>query len=63
MEPNTQWEFSGLTYPDTNAGLGACNAEGLYFHETVPAQNIAWQCQLGNPNAGVYNLWILFHTF
>jgi len=61
IPPNTQWEFSGLTYPDTNAGLTACHQEGVLLHQGAPTADIAWQCQLGNPDAGVWNLWILFH--
>ena len=37
------------------AGLAACNAEGAYER----AHGVAtWSCWLGNPNAGVYNLWL-----
>ena len=47
--------FTGDTYPDTAAGLAACNAEGAYER----AHGVAtWSCWLGNPNAGVYNLWL-----
>jgi hypothetical protein len=56
----SQWEFFGLTYPDTSAGLSACSAEGLYLHETVPTQNLGWECRLNSPDSGRYNLWILF---
>jgi hypothetical protein len=56
-----QWEFSGLTYPDTATGGEACAAEGEYFVKTVPSQNLAWQCKLNDPDSG-YNLWILFRS-
>jgi hypothetical protein len=57
----SQWEFSGLTYPDTSAGLTACHAEGLYFMKSVPSQNLAFECLLNDPDSG-YNLWILFRS-
>jgi hypothetical protein len=62
IEPGSEWEFSGLTYPDTTAGLAACHAEGVYFHESVPSQNLAYECLLNDPDSGVYNLWILFES-
>jgi hypothetical protein len=61
IEPNTQWEFFGLTYPDTSAGLAACNAEGSALHQALPQQNIFWQCRLNTPDPG-YDLWIFFHS-
>jgi hypothetical protein len=62
IPPGAQWTYFGLTYPDTVAGSQACAKEGEYLHETVPQQNLAWECRLGSPNAGVYNLWVLFET-
>jgi len=62
IEPNTTWDFTGLTYPDTSAGQAACLAEGEYWHTSDPSQNIAWECLLSDPDSGVYNLWILFHS-
>jgi hypothetical protein len=62
LEPGTQWDYFGLTYPDTTAGLEACHAEGASLQEGVPTQDLASECLLGNPNKGVYNLWILFHS-
>jgi hypothetical protein len=48
--------FSGDTYPDTPAGQSACNVEGAYdrAHDGVSS----WSCELGNPHAGLYNLWL-----
>jgi hypothetical protein len=59
IPPGSQWEFFGLTYPDTSAGLAACNEEGSYLHRTVPNQDLSWKCSLNDPDSG-YNLWILF---
>jgi hypothetical protein len=57
--PNGEIEwFTGDTYPDTAAGLAACTAEGeSYQREGVGS----WSCFLGNPDAGLYGLWILSH--
>jgi hypothetical protein len=47
--------FSGDTYPDTAAGLAACNAEGTYER----AHGVStYSCWLGNPDAGLYGLWL-----
>jgi hypothetical protein len=47
--------FSGKTYPDTAAGLAACNAEGTYER----AHGVStYSCWLGNPDAGLYGLWL-----
>jgi hypothetical protein len=62
IEPGAEWGFTGLTYPDTSAGLSACHAEGLYWEESVPSQNLAYECLLSDPDSGVYNLWILFES-
>lgn len=48
--------FSGDTYPDTAAGLAACNAEGSY--ERAHGGVTSWTCLLGDPHAGRYNLWL-----
>lgn len=60
IPPNAQWEFEGATYPDTSAGLLACNTEGKDLVVTYPKTDISWNCRLGSPDSGVYNLWILF---
>jgi hypothetical protein len=62
IEPGSEWGFTGLTYPDTTAGLTACHAEGVYWHDSVPSQNLAYECLLNDPDSGVYNLWILFES-
>ncbi|HEY1920015.1 MAG TPA: hypothetical protein VGH27_30960 [Streptosporangiaceae bacterium] len=47
--------FSGDTYPDTAAGLAACNTEGTYER----AHGVStYSCWLGNPDAGLYGLWL-----
>lgn len=48
--------FSGDTYPDTAAGQSACNAEG--FYERAHGGVSSWACLLGDPHAGLYNLWL-----
>jgi|SRR5580693_526574 hypothetical protein len=62
LDPGTEFEFFGLTYPDTTAGLEACQAEGASLHAGLPAQDLSSECLFGNPNKGVYNLWILFRS-
>jgi hypothetical protein len=51
------WFFSGYTFPDTSAGYSACAADGE-FEVSLGGAASNWSCELGNPNAGVYNLWI-----
>jgi hypothetical protein len=53
-----RWAYYGDTYPDTSAGLAACDAEGQSLIK-APINN--YNCILGNPNANVYNLWVLYH--
>jgi hypothetical protein len=50
------WWFSGYTYPDTSAGYSACVAQGVYerSHDGVAT----YSCRLGDPDAGLYNLWL-----
>ena len=60
IPPNAQWQFEGATYPDTSAGLVACNSEGKLLFEEYPKTDLSWNCRLGSPDSGVYNLWILF---
>jgi hypothetical protein len=50
--------FIGCTYPDTSAGLAACEAMGTYDVEHGGVAG--YSCALSDPDAGVYNLWI--HT-
>jgi hypothetical protein len=52
--------FTGLTYPDTSAGLAACGSEGQELVYISDGEDIDYSCQLGNPDAGVYNLWITY---
>jgi hypothetical protein len=51
--------YTGLTYPDTSAGLSACDAEGAYLQANGQGEIPGYYCTLGNPNAGVYNLWVV----
>jgi hypothetical protein len=57
VRPNGEilW-FTGDTYPDTSAGLAACTAKGVSIESTGGG---SWSCWLGNPDAGLYGLWIL----
>jgi hypothetical protein len=52
--------FTGLTYPDTSAGLSACDEEGEELVYISDGEDVGYSCQLGNPDAGVYNLWISY---
>jgi hypothetical protein len=52
--------FTGLTYPDTSAGLTACDEEGGELVYISDGEDLGYNCQLGNPDAGVYNLWITY---
>jgi hypothetical protein len=54
LSPGGQWEFSGLTYPDTSAGLAACNAEGRYLVTEYHTTDQSYDCE------GAYQLWIYF---
>lgn len=57
IAPNGQWEYSGLSYPDTPAGLAACNAEGEYLFSQNPHVDQNWSCK---PYPNSYELWIYF---
>ena len=52
--------FEGLTYPDTSAGLAACDTEGRDLVAASNGDDINFTCPLGDPDPGVYNLWIEF---
>ena len=52
-----EW-FTGYTYPDTAAGLAACTAKGVSYEQQGVG---SWSCWLGNPDAGLYGLWVLTH--
>jgi hypothetical protein len=56
--PQGQWVFTGLTYPDTSTGLDECGAKGWLLEEGSDGEDVALSCRLGNPDAGVYNLWL-----
>jgi hypothetical protein len=57
----SQWLFFGSVYPDTAAGLGACNSEGIYLVVHAPANDKSWECRLNSPDAG-YDLWVLYES-
>jgi hypothetical protein len=50
--------FIGDTYPDTPAGLSDCQTEGLLLVTHSMGKTLAYDCILGSPDAGVYNLWL-----
>jgi hypothetical protein len=52
--------FTGLTYPDTSAGLSACDTEGASLLTFPYGAVYGYNCELGNPDAGVYNLWLFY---
>lgn len=53
------WVFTGYTYPDTSAGLAACDAKG----QSLLNQYVThYMCPLSDPDAGVYNLWVYHHV-
>jgi hypothetical protein len=52
------WLFFGSTYPDTSAGLAACNADGAALIADNSPEWSRWQCRLNTPHAGSYNLWV-----
>jgi hypothetical protein len=52
------WMFIGDTYPDTPAGLSDCQTEGLLLVTHSMGKTLAYDCILGSPDAGVYNLWL-----
>jgi hypothetical protein len=50
--------YYGLSYPDTAAGLAACNAEGKSVVAGRSGVYAGYECILGNPNVDRYNLWV-----
>jgi len=50
------WWFTGITYPDTSAGYSSCASTGQFENSLGGSTN--WSCKLGDPDAGVYNLWL-----
>jgi hypothetical protein len=66
--PDTQiveTSFTGLTYPDTSAGLAACDAQGAADITNAPplyGNVIGYSCELGDPDSGVYNLWLTYYS-
>jgi hypothetical protein len=63
--PIIETSFTGLTYPDTSAGLSACDAQGAADITNAPplyGNVIGYSCELGDPDAGVYNLWLTYYN-
>lgn len=54
LSPGGQWQYSGLSYPNTPAGLTACNTEGRYLITTYHSTDQTYQCR------PAYQLWIYF---
>jgi O-succinylbenzoate synthase len=50
--------FTEHTYPNTAAGLSACMAEGQYIVSHSDGEDTDPVCILGDPDAGVLNLWV-----
>jgi hypothetical protein len=48
------WQLEA-TYPDTSAGLAACNTEGRYLITTYPKTDESYTCR------PAYQLWIYFN--
>jgi hypothetical protein len=48
--------FTGHTYPDSAAGLAACEAEGKIYEESGAGVTDCW---LGEPDAGLYGLFMV----
>lgn len=51
--------FTGDTYPDTSTGLAACDAQGHADEVHGLGYVVGYTCALGDPDAGVYNLWLI----
>jgi hypothetical protein len=49
--------FTGDTYPETSAGLSSCQKEGEAL-VAAGGPNFSYSCDPGDPDAGLYNLWI-----
>jgi hypothetical protein len=49
--------FTGDTYPETAAGLSSCQKEGKAI-VAAGGPNFSYSCEPGDPDAGLYNLWI-----
>jgi hypothetical protein len=59
-EPIIITYFTTLTYPDTSAGLLSCQEQGAGLVAESDGEDLGYSCQLGDPDAGVYNLWISY---
>jgi hypothetical protein len=54
---NLEHVFSGITYPDTQAGGAACEVQGNYLVSDPGSNVLGFTCTLNDPDAGLYNLW------
>jgi hypothetical protein len=59
-EPIIITYFTTLTYPDTSAGLLSCEEQGSALVAESDGEDLGYNCELGDPDAGVYNLWITY---
>jgi hypothetical protein len=59
-EPIIITYFTTLTYPDTSAGLLSCEEQGAGLVAESDGEDLNYNCELGDPDAGVYNLWIAY---
>jgi hypothetical protein len=59
---NIEDVFSGITYPDTQAGGAACQVQGEYLVSDPGSDVLGFTCTLNNPNAGLYNLWEVIYV-
>jgi hypothetical protein len=49
--------YTGYTYPGNALGLAACNADGPIEVNYYSGND--WQCRLGQPDAGLYGLYVI----
>jgi hypothetical protein len=54
-----EWYFDGLVYPDTPAGVQACDIEGASIVEHDHPTIISSNCLLDDPSTDAYDLWLL----
>jgi len=52
------WDFSSFTY----SSLSGCQDEGAYLIGVPGTRILDYQCVLNDPDAGVYNLWVLVNS-
>jgi hypothetical protein len=47
--------------PHVLACLAACDSEGKALFDASDGDDLSYTCPLGNPDPGVYNLWITYY--